>query len=344
MAQSETEPQNLEEGMEATGAKIQALLEALNRVILGKEEATENLVTGILAGGHVLLEGLPGLGKTEMVKGLARLCRIEFRRVQFTPDLLPSDITGSYILQQEGGHRDFVFQKGPVFTNVLLGDEINRASPKTQSALLEAMQERSVTVMGETHRLPHPFFVIATQNPIELEGTYPLPEAQIDRFLFKLHFTRPEEKILSDIIRHRAHGAPPEQEPVISLAELSDAIDMVQRIYISESVAAYASRLVEASHPDSPIAPNLVKKYVRFGGSPRAAISLAAAAKAKALIQGRIQAGFDAVRALFPAVMNHRIILDYSARIDGVTVQQAMDAILEATDEFSKPLPAGVKQ
>lgn len=333
----------LKERIESAGARISALLDALNQVLLGKQTIVRDLVTGVLAGGHVLLEGLPGLGKTELVKGLARLCRIRYNRVQFTPDLLPSDITGSFILQQQEGRRDFVFQEGPVFTNVLLGDEINRASPKTQSALLEAMAERSVTVMGETRRLPAPFFVIATQNPIELEGTYPLPEAQVDRFLFKLHLDRPAESVLNDIVRNRVNGLPPEHEPVISLDELREAIVLAQEIYISEAVAAYISRLVEASHPDSELAPGLVKQYVRFGASPRAAIALGSAAKAQALILGRVQAGFDSVKELFFNVMNHRIILDYSARVEGVTIRQVLGDLIESVDAYSKPLPEGVK-
>jgi MoxR-like ATPase len=324
--------------------KVSRLLEALNIVLLDKADLIQDLLTGILARGHVLLEGLPGLGKTQLVRGFAHLCRIKFKRVQFTPDLLPSDITGSFILQQMEQKREFVFQEGPVFTNILLGDEINRASPKTQSALLEAMQERSVTVMGETFSLPDPFFVIATQNPIELEGTYPLPEAQVDRFLFKLHLKRPAESVLTDIVRNRVHGEPPHQEPVMELEELQEAINVTQEIFISESVASYISRLVEASHPDSSIAPERVKKYVRYGGSPRAAISLGSAAKAKALILGRVQAGFDSVKELYPAVMNHRIILDYSARIDGVTVDQIIEDIITRVDEYSKPFPSGVKE
>ena len=323
--------------------KLAALLDSLNRVLLDQKSVIEEMVTGILAGGHVLLEGLPGLGKTELVKGFARLCNIEFKRVQFTPDLLPSDITGSFILQSANDRREFVFQKGPVFTNILLCDEINRASPKTQSALLESMQERSVTVMGETHALLDPFIVVATQNPIELEGTYPLPEAQVDRFLFKLHLSRPSEKTLSDIIRERVDGQPPKMQPVIQLSEIREAISLVRQIFVSEAVANYISRLVESSHPDCPTAPELVKKYVRIGGSPRAAISLGSAARARALLRGNVQAGFDAVKELYWAVMNHRIILDYSARIDGVDVRKVIAAILENVDEYSKPLPAGVK-
>ncbi|MFW6286991.1 MAG: AAA family ATPase [Candidatus Sumerlaeota bacterium] len=336
-------PDDLAEKVENLSAPLGELRDSLNQVLLGKEVLIEALITGILAGGHVLLEGLPGLGKTELVKGFARLCRIDFNRVQFTPDLLPSDITGSFILQQEEGSRKFIFQEGPIFTNVLLGDEINRASPKTQSALLEAMAERSVTVMGETRRLPEPFFVIATQNPIELEGTYPLPEAQVDRFLFKLHLDRPGTEVLSDIVRNRIGGAPPNQEPVLDLEQLREAMSVTGQVFISQAVAGYISRLVEASHPDSDTAPDLVKQYVRYGGSPRAAISLGAAARAAALLQGRPYAGFDHVRSMFRHVMNHRIILDYSARIERVTVGQVMDAMLEEVSETSKALPQGVR-
>ena len=334
----------IKEQIEEIHPGIVSLIRALNQVLLDKNQLIEDLVTGILARGHILLEGLPGLGKTELVKGFAHLCHVDFKRVQFTPDLLPSDITGSFILQQTNEKREFIFQNGPVFTNILLGDEINRASPKTQSALLEAMQERCVTVMGQTFSLPDPFFVMATQNPIEMEGTYPLPEAQVDRFLFKLHLTRPRESVLSDIVLNRVYGLPPHQEPVMTLEELQEAIRITQEIYISEAVASYISRLVEASHPNSSIAPLLVKKYVRYGGSPRAAIALGCVAKARALIVGRVQAGFDSVKSLFPCVMNHRIILDYSARIDGITVNQVMEEILKSVDEYSKAIPSGVKQ
>lgn len=335
--------QQLIERIEQISPKLKRLAEGLNQVLLGKEALVNDLVTGILAGGHVLLEGLPGIGKTEMVKGLGRLCSVHSNRVQFTPDLLPSDITGSYILSQDGQERKFLFQPGPVFSNILLGDEINRASPKTQSALLQAMAEHAVTVMGETHSLPRPFFVIATQNPIELEGTYPLPEAQLDRFLFKLHLTRPADSVLSDIVRNRVYGRPPELAPVLSAEELNEAIDLASMVFVSEAVAGYISRLVEASHPDSPLAPELVRKYVRYGASPRAAIALGASARARALMLGRPHAGFDSVRELFWSVMNHRILLDYSARLDGIGVREVVDSIVGHIDEYSKPLPAGVK-
>jgi len=329
-------PTQLQERIESISPKIQTLVDHLNQVLLGKEDLIENVVTGFLAGGHILLEGLPGLGKTELVKGLSRLCTIGSNRVQFTPDLLPSDITGSFILQQKNGSREFEFQEGPIFTHILLADE--------KSALLEAMAERAVTVMGETRPLPAPFFVMATQNPIELEGTYPLPEAQVDRFLLKLHVHRPSEAVLGEIARNRIQGVPPELKAVIQLEELRDAMRVCQDIYLSEAVAAYIARTVEASHPDSPLAPELVRKYVRYGGSPRAAIGLASAAKAKALMLGRVQAGFDSVKELYPTVMNHRILLDYSARMDGVRSTEIIEAILNSVSELSKPLPAGVKE
>lgn len=343
MAQAEETPGgDLTGEVEAAGRKIELLRAGLRSVLLGQEELIEQLLTGILAGGHVLLEGLPGLGKTELVKGLSRLAGVQYKRVQFTPDLLPSDVTGSFILQSEGSRREFVFQEGPVFTNLLLGDEINRASPKTQSALLEAMAERGVTVMGETRKLPDPFFVIATQNPIELEGTYPLPEAQVDRFLMKAHVGRPSREVLSEIARNRIGGAPPALAEVISHAELLGLIELARKIYLAEPVAAYLARLVEATHPDSELAPPLVKQFVKYGGSPRAALGLAAAGRAHALLQGRPQVGFDTIRALFAAVLNHRLILDYTARLEGVDVWKVIGELLSSVDEYSKPLPAGV--
>lgn len=338
----QTNPQNLQEQVNQTNQKLQTLQQALEKVLLGKESLIRDLLTGVLAGGHILLEGLPGLGKTELVKGFAKLCEIDFRRIQFTPDLLPSDVTGSFILQQKQENPHFLFQKGPIFTNVLLADEINRASPKTQSALLEAMAEKSVTVLGETHILEKPFFVLATQNPIELEGTYPLPEAQLDRFLFKLYLDRPEPGLLSRIVRERVQGFPPEQPPVVTADFLRECLDLAQEIYVAEPVGDYISRLVEASHPDSPLAPDLVRKYVRYGASPRAAIALGGAARARALLLAKPQAGFDAIEQLYFPVMNHRVILDYSARVDGVSISQVLNQVLQ-TIQPGRDIPAGVQ-
>jgi MoxR-like ATPase len=270
------------ENVESAQAQALRILDGLDRTILGQKDLTRLVVTACLAQGHVLLEGLPGLGKTELVKALATLLGISFRRLQFTPDLLPGDVTGGHILEEvERGARRLVFHPGPVFTNILLADEINRASPKTQSALLEAMQERRVTVVGETRELPRPFYVLATQNPIELEGTYPLPEAQLDRFLFKLDVSGVDRATLERIITERRGGAPPELEAVAGPSELAALFDATGRVFLPRAVAAYVSRLVDASHPSAEAATEKVKSYVRYGASPRAAIAIAESARTR---------------------------------------------------------------
>ena len=304
---------------------IRSLNTALNQVLFGQEELVDLVITGVLARGHILLEGLPGLGKTELVKGLSRSLRLDTKRVQFTPDLLPGDITGNPMLQEVNGHREFVFQPGPLFTNVLLADEINRASPKTQSALLEAMQERRVTVLGQTHPLPLPFFVLATQNPIELEGTYPLPEAQLDRFLFKLEVARNNVATLERIVTHRELGTDPQVEAIMSAETLGSVLDLVRRIYLPNPVANYIARLVDATHPGQSAA----ARGIRYGASPRAALSLASAAKARAMINERPHASFEDVRYVAKAVLRHRIVLEYNARIEGLTTNDLVRAILE---------------
>src|SRR5829696_2940143 len=264
-------------------AKIGRLVDGLRRVILGREQTIDETVAALLARGHVLLEGLPGLGKTELVKALSRLLSLDFRRVQFTPDLLPTDITGSHILQDRDGQKAFVFHPGPVFTNVLLADEINRASPKTQASLLEAMQEHRVTTFGETRPLPDPFFVLATQNPIELEGTYPLPEAQLDRFMFKVDIAGVDRAVLEEILVTRVHGEPPPLESVLDGADLADLFSLVDAVHVPRAVANYIARVVAASHPTSADAPDPVRTFVKYGSSPRAAISIGAAARSLAL-------------------------------------------------------------
>jgi MoxR-like ATPase len=320
-------------------SRISRLVAGLRQVLLGKEDTIDEVVAALLAHGHVLLEGLPGLGKTELVKALSRLLSLDFRRIQFTPDLLPTDITGSHILQERDGRKDFVFHQGPVFTNLLLADEINRASPKTQSALLEAMQERRVTTFGETRSLPNPFFVLATQNPIELEGTYPLPEAQLDRFTFKVEISGVERSVLEEILVTRVHGEPPVLEPVISAVELQELFTLADAVFLPRAVANYIARLVAATHPKSPEAPAHIRNFVKYGSSPRGAIAIGAAARGLALLRGKPNVGFDEVRRIAGPALAHRLVLDYSAKLEGYNGRRIVAALLEEVSEVERGLP-----
>ena len=323
--------------VEAAADSVQRLANVLHTVLFGQERLIEMVIVGLLARGHILLEGLPGLGKTELVKGLSKALQLESKRVQFTPDLLPGDITGNPLLEEVDGSRRFVFQQGPVFANIVLADEINRASPKTQSALLEAMQERRVTVMGQTHSLPTPFFVLATQNPIELEGTYPLPEAQLDRFLFKLDVQSNDVATLERIVLQREIGVEPEVPQVMTAEELAAVLAQVRRVYMPPTVANYIARLVQATHPGEPHA-----EGVKFAASPRAALALAAAAKAKALCGRRMNASYEDVRAVAAAVLRHRLVLDYTAKLEGLTTDGVVDRLLERVPAQNKPLPSSL--
>lgn len=322
------------------GRHIRSLSSALQQVIFGQEELIQLVLTGILARGHILLEGLPGLGKTELVKGLSRTLDLDTRRIQFTPDLLPGDITGNPVLQEKDGSRQFIFQPGPLFTNIVLADEINRASPKTQSALLEAMQERRVTVLGETHQLPLPFFVLATQNPIELEGTYPLPEAQLDRFLFKLEITRNDVGTLERIVNDRELGTEPEVHPIMDETTLGNILSLVRRIFLPEVVGNYIARLVDATHPGQSSA----ARSIKFGSSPRAALSLAASARARALMNERTHASFEDVKFVAPSVLRHRIILEYNARVEGLTSNEVISSLLKEVPFQSGNTPGTLQQ
>jgi MoxR-like ATPase len=323
--------------------QIEKLLSELGRAILGQRELLELVTISLLARGHLLLEGLPGLGKTELIKSLSKLMGLSFRRVQFTPDLLPGDIIGSPILEEVGGRRQLVFHPGPIFANLVLADEINRASPKTQSALLEAMQERRVTVLGETHALPLPFYVLATQNPIELEGTYPLPEAQLDRFMFKINVQGVSSDTLQEIITTRKHGEPPELAQVLSGDELIGLFRDVDAVHLPAAVANYIARLVSATHPGRSEAPEEVRKFVKFGASPRAAIALAMTSRAAALVQGKPTVGFDEVRRVAPSVLGHRLILDYAARLEGWDTLKLVQRLLKIVPEVPGTMPEDLR-
>lgn len=324
-------------------ARIAKTLEQLDRILLGRPELHQLVMIGILARGHLLLEGLPGLGKTALIKALGDILQLDFKRIQFTPDLMPSDIVGTHILQEGAeGRREMVLKKGPVFTNILLADEINRASPKTQSAMLETMQERSVTLFGTTMPLPQPFFVLASQNPIELEGTYPLPEAQLDRFLFKLDVGDVSAEVLETIITTRRRGEPPTVTWRMTAAELQECLAMVDRIFLPRAVAGFVARIVTASQPGNRQAPPMVGDYVQYGASPRAAIGIAEAARARALLQGRPTVGFDDVRFVAPHVLNHRILLTYKARFDKVDSKRVIETIMASVNESGANLPADI--
>ncbi len=322
---------------------LMRLTDGLGSAILGQWRLIEQVVICLLARGHILLEGLPGLGKTELVKSLSALLGLSSKRVQFTPDLLPGDIVGAPILEEHNGSRKLVFHPGPIFANLVLADEINRATPKTQSALLEAMQENRVTVLGETRLLPQPFFVLATQNPIELEGTYPLPEAQIDRFTFKINVHGVGSETLQQIISTRKRGQVPPLAEVMTGTNLSRLFDLTDRIHLPEAVANYIARLVTATHPQREDSPDEVKKFVKYGASPRAAIALAGTSRAAALLAGKPNVGFQEVKKVAPCVLGHRLILDYSARLEGWTTAKMVDLLLTRVAEVAHQLPADVK-
>ena len=306
-----------------------AVRQAVTSVIVGQEAAIDGVLISLIAGGHALLEGVPGLGKTSLVRSFARTLDLQYGRIQFTPDLMPADITGTNVLtEDQSGRRVLSFQPGPIFANLILADEINRATPKTQSALLEAMQEGTVTQANEMRPLPAPFCVLATENPIELQGTYPLPEAQLDRFLLKLYFTMPDQSELVDIIYRTAEPSSTPTSRVADAATLLRMRRLAQSVPMARHVVDYASRLVLALQPESPTAPDLVKRFVRLGASPRGAQALCLAGRASALLDGRLNLAYSDVRAMARAALRHRIVLSFEAQRQGVTTDTVIDQVL----------------
>ncbi len=304
------------------------------RVMVGQNDLVRDVLTAIVAGGHVLLEGVPGLGKTLLVRTLGDTLDLGFSRIQFTPDLMPADITGTNILvEDQEGRRQFAFQHGPIFANLVLADEINRATPKTQSALLEAMQEKTCTVANVVRPLSDPFFVLATQNPLEMEGTYPLPEAQLDRFFYKLLVRFPTAAELSEIVRRTTSETHTSARKSATGESIRDMGVLARQVPIASHVANFVVRLVLSTHPDNEIAPSIVGQYVRYGASPRGAQAIVLAAKIRALLEGRLNVGFEDVRAVSMPALRHRIMLNFDAEASGTTADDVVGRILAEVPE-----------
>jgi MoxR-like ATPase len=320
--------------VEQAAKKLAAAQEEISKLVVGQRDIIEGALTCLVTGGHALLEGVPGLGKTVLVRALAQAVALKFSRIQFTPDLVPSDIIGTTVIaEDERGRKAFTFQQGPVFSNIVLADEVNRTTPKTQSALLEAMQDRSVTVAGTTHVLAEPFCVLATQNPLEMEGTYPLPEAQLDRFLLKLHVAFPSHDDLHRILDRTTGDSEPSVRPVLSHEELLSIRATVREVAVARHVQDYAVRVLEATHRDRPGANPLVKRYVRYGASPRGAQACLMAAKARALLAGRVHVAIADVRAVALAALRHRVILSFEGEAEGITTDQVLSETLATVPE-----------
>ena len=320
---------------EEFGRTFDRIRQQVRRVIVGHQELIDHVLIALLAGGHVLLEGVPGLGKTLLVKTLAQSLDLGFSRIQFTPDLMPADIIGTnMVMQDAGGRRYFEFQRGPVFTQVLLADEINRATPKTQSALLEAMQEHAVTAAGTSYTLTEPFFVLATQNPIEMEGTYPLPEAQLDRFLFKLRVEFPSAQDLVEINDRTTAAAVPQADVAATSGQILEMFRLAREVEVASHVKTYVARLIQATHPDTAAAASMAKRYVRYGSSPRGVQALILAAKVRALIAGRANVAFSDLKVLALPALRHRLILNFEGEAEGIDPDAIIQNALEETTEL----------
>ena len=323
----------MNEALNTFAERYERVRTEIGREMVGQAEVVEHLLLAVIAGGNVLLEGVPGLGKTHLVRVLSRVLDLPFSRIQFTPDLMPADITGTNILVRTETGNAFRFQEGPLFASIVLADEINRATPKTQAALLEAMQEHSVTVAGETRKLPEPYFVLATQNPIEQEGTYPLPEAQLDRFLFKVLVPFPTLEELGGIMNLTVGTSGAQARKVLSAEELKEMRDTALKIPAAGSVQEAALKLILATHPETDGAPEITRKYLRFGASPRAGQAILSTARVRALSQGRYNVAYEDIRFVAPACLRHRLALNFTAVTEGKNLE---DIIRELVDTYVK--------
>jgi len=321
---------NTEQQIQSFRTTWENLRAEIGKVIVGNNDIIEGTLIAIFGAGHVLLEGVPGLGKTLLVRTLGEALDMGFSRIQFTPDLMPADILGTnLVVESPDGKRSFQFQKGPVFANLILADEINRATPKTQSAMLEAMQEKQVTAGGEIRKLSEPFFVLATQNPIDQEGTYPLPEAQLDRFFFKLIVNYPTAADLNEVLNRTTETSKPQVNRILSKEQILELQALVRQVPVASHVKDYAVRLILATHPKTETAVAITNQYLRFGSSPRGAQTLILAAKVRALTQGRFNVSFDDIQAVTPATLRHRLILNFEAEAEGITTDHIIKQILE---------------
>jgi MoxR-like ATPase len=308
----------------------EAILNEVGKVIVGQDTVVRQVLMCIITGGHALLEGVPGLGKTMLIRTLSDVLDLKFSRIQFTPDLMPADIVGTNIMEEsEDGRRYFRFEAGPVFANLILADEINRATPKTQSALLEAMQEKSVTVANERYLLEPPFFVLATQNPLEMEGTYPLPEAQLDRFLFKIDVLFPSATELVEIMSRTTGAVEPQAGTAASGAQIIAMGELARQVPVASHISEYIARLVIGTHPDAEESPGMVREYVRYGASPRGGQALVLGAKVHALLDGRYNVAFDDVRAVLWAALRHRVMLNFEGQAEGISPDDVIASLVD---------------